>query len=745
MPTTVSSPLLLATVTEDLDEFDRLSRRSDVASPAGSVVGSLVSSLVNSQVGSQVGSQVSSSQRSAHAFSLSQFSDSKRSAPLTHHSAHTAPPRYRNSGAFVHGTKFQNFSSIMQQGLKAAKSEIFMIDEVRPDGRVPGLKDAPEILIFIDENKARSENMEFDYDAKLGTWKTRGIDGVIRPWFFQKVVDQRRGPGKANVLFQSKEDPMMQANKLRSLQKPRYLVHATYWQNVSGIMREGLVPAKNPVSDVRKPFRSLLQGAESHVYTLRPRGSSEMSEGLLQGHAFEKDVITKVIARDFSMDSTPEAMPEDAEAVHFLIDKDQVGLDTRPDALVVIDVEKAAKKGISLDMVQSGDKEDNIFVTGKIPPEILAGVEPNDPVNLPESLKAKIVNPKSFADIPIIDLRQDEATLIKQFKYACEEVGFMQITGHGVPEGLQQQHMALQEKFFKLDQSVKDQLRLSEASPVRGYFGRGGEDLDQVGSYQDKDGNKSRKDQKEALDCNGVPWSKPVGGYVAGVFGQQSQMPAEDLLPRFREVMEEYAAEMFKLCRRILEIMALILGKPRDFFEQHITQPVATHRILHYWPLKDFETEIGVGEHTDYGLLTILKQDLTGGLQVLNAKDGRWIHCCPIENAFVVNLGDMVSRWTAHRFKSTVHRVVNISAKDRYSVPYFLEPNMDTVIKYGGLSGKDAAGSEMHANAAKFQPPERLADSSEDTSEAILERFYRASGQLKYGPIKVRGFSETVG
>ncbi|CAE7521957.1 hxnY, partial [Symbiodinium pilosum] len=137
-----------------------------------------------------------------------------------------------------------------------------------------------------------------------------------------------------------------------------------------------------------------------------------------------------------------------------------------------------------------------------------------------------------------------------------------------------------------------------------------------------------------------------------------SQLPSEEELAGFRAVLDEYASEMFRLARRLLALMALALGKPRDFFEQHLTQPVATHRLLHYWPLEDYNTEIGVGEHTDYGLLTILKQDMVGGLQVLNAKDGRWIHCCPVKNAFVINLGDMLSRWTAHRFKHDPQNLV---------------------------------------------------------------------------------------
>ncbi|CAK0867931.1 unnamed protein product [Prorocentrum cordatum] len=225
---------------------------------------------------------------------------------------------------------------------------------------------------------------------------------------------------------------------------------------------------------------------------------------------------------------------------------------------------------------------------------------------------------------------------------------------------------------------------------------------------------QSRKDKKESLDTNGVPWSIPSGGSVARMFGQPSVLPEEDELPGFRAALEEYAAEMFRLSKKLLSIMARVLGHPADFFDQYLTAPVATHRLLHYWPLEDFQTEIGVGEHTDYGLLTVLAQDTVGGLQVLNAKDGRWVHCVPIPNAFVVNLGDMLARWTNHKFKSTIHRVVTISRKERYSVPFFLEPNMDAQIALGGI---------LPAGEAPAAPG--------DTAEDILERFYRASGQLK--------------
>lgn len=109
-------------------------------------------------------------------------------------------------------------------------------------------------------------------------------------------------------------------------------------------------------------------------------------------------------------------------------------------------------------------------------------------------------------------------------------------------------------------------------------------------------------------------------------------------------------------------------------------------------------------------MLTILKQDTVGGLQVLNAKDMQWVHAIPIKNAYVVNIGDMFARWTGHHFKSTIHRVVNLSLAERYSSPYFLEPNLDTVITPGEL----------------YKGPR--SDEEALSAEMILERYYRGAG-----------------
>jgi len=318
-------------------------------------------------------------------------------------------------------------------------------------------------------------------------------------------------------------------------------------------------------------------------------------------------------------------------------------------------------------------------------------------------------------------------------------VGFMQVIGHGVSSDLIQRHAEIHRRFFDLSSDIKEGLRLNEESPVRGYFGKGGEDLDNVLGKQvdaagkEKIAQQTRKDHKEALDLNGVPWSTPDGGQVAHDFGMPSRLPQSEL-KGFKEVVEEYNAEMMKMSRRLLSLMAQVLGQDADLFESHLTNPVATQRLLHYWPTEDFNTQIGVGEHTDYGLLTILKQDSVGGLQVLNAKDSTWVHATPIEGAFVVNLGDMLQRWTGNRFKSTVHRVVNTSNNDRYSVPFFLEPNMDSMIVPGGLcSAPDLDGCDRMQRRARLRKwwGQMREMGSAKSAEDILESFYRASGQLK--------------
>jgi len=129
----------------------------------------------------------------------------------------------------------------------------------------------------------------------------------------------------------------------------------------------------------------------------------------------------------------------------------------------------------------------------------------------------------------------------------------------------------------------------------------------------------------------------------------------------------------------VLRAMAVALGLDAGWFDEHLTaDPLVLFRIFHYPPLPVQDERWSVGEHTDYGLITILAQDSSGGLEV-RGPDG-WIAAPPIDNSFVVNLGDMLERMTGGRYKSTPHRVHNTSGLDRLSFPLFLDPAWDAEV-----------------------------------------------------------------
>jgi isopenicillin N synthase-like dioxygenase len=133
----------------------------------------------------------------------------------------------------------------------------------------------------------------------------------------------------------------------------------------------------------------------------------------------------------------------------------------------------------------------------------------------------------------------------------------------------------------------------------------------------------------------------------------------------------------------VMRAIALGLGLPADWFEQHLTDdPTILFRIFHYPPEPPdavSATQWGVGEHTDYGLLTLLAQDQLGGLEV-RALDGTWIDVEPTPGAIVCNLGDMLERLTGGRYRSTPHRVRNTSGASRLSFPYFFDPSWDATV-----------------------------------------------------------------
>jgi isopenicillin N synthase-like dioxygenase len=247
---------------------------------------------------------------------------------------------------------------------------------------------------------------------------------------------------------------------------------------------------------------------------------------------------------------------------------------------------------------------------------------------------------------------------------ACREHGFFYVTGHGVDESLQARLEALSRRFFAQDVVTKMQLRMELGGTAwRGYFPLGGELT------------SGRPDLKEGLYFGTeLPPDHPL--VVAG-----TPLHGANLFPAhiagFRETVLDYMAAMTTLGHGIVAAVAMSLGLERTYFADRYTRdPLILFRIFNYPgdpTAAGDEPRWGVGEHTDYGLLTILKQDDTGGLQVKSR--ARWIEAPPVPGTFLCNIGDMLDRMTGGTYRSTPHRVRNVTTRDRLSFPFFFDPH----------------------------------------------------------------------
>ena len=252
---------------------------------------------------------------------------------------------------------------------------------------------------------------------------------------------------------------------------------------------------------------------------------------------------------------------------------------------------------------------------------------------------------------------------------ACRNIGFFYLTGHGIPRSTIDKVFAEAKRFFDLPVEKKKEIAIEKSACHRGWFAMGGENLDpkqqrETGDF--KEGIKIGRDLP--LDHPLVKAGTPLHG--------PDQWPTG--LPGWHETMQGYYDAMVALGREVMHAFALALELPEDHFDRWLTGPMATLGPLHYPPQKGQITaaRIGAGAHTDFGCLTMLAQDPVGGLQVRNSA-GQWIDAPYVAESFVLNIGDMMERWTNGVFSSTLHRVINTSGRDRYSLPFFFDPIFD--------------------------------------------------------------------
>ena len=282
------------------------------------------------------------------------------------------------------------------------------------------------------------------------------------------------------------------------------------------------------------------------------------------------------------------------------------------------------------------------------------------------------MNLTEFSHVPVIDVgplvnRTVEHTQVaEQIGAACKKSGFFYIVGHGVDESLCRLLESLSRQFFDQSESAKMQSAMSRGGRAwRGYFPVGGELT------------SGKPDQKEGLYF-GAELAADHPDVLAG-----KPLHGPNLFPEvagFRQTVLRYIDALTQLGHTLMAGISLGLGLDEDYFEKrYLDDPLILFRIFNYPPAAANEDiPWGVGEHTDYGLLTILRQDDIGGLQV-KSRSG-WIDAPPIPGSFVCNIGDMLDRLTRGIYRSTPHRVVNTSQRNRLSFPFFFDPSFDAQI-----------------------------------------------------------------
>jgi isopenicillin N synthase-like dioxygenase len=278
--------------------------------------------------------------------------------------------------------------------------------------------------------------------------------------------------------------------------------------------------------------------------------------------------------------------------------------------------------------------------------------------------------------VPVVDISGDPRRVAGQIGAACRDLGFVTVTGHGVPEDVVERTGQVARTFFDLPDGEKQTLAEGGAQAgLPAYRPLRSESLAATL------GHKAPGDLKESLD-----WGPEVPGY-----GWPTRPPG------LRAAFEEYFAAVAALGERLRRLFALALGLPEDWFEPAFRGHSSSMRVINYPPPEgDVEPgQLRAGAHTDYGCMTILRTEdapgagsasgAPGGLQV-QTRSGDWLDVRAVSGSFVVNLGDMMARWTNDRWTATLHRVVvppvdRAAGSRRQTIVFFHDPRADAVIE----------------------------------------------------------------
>ncbi|KAL3422403.1 2OG-Fe(II)oxygenase superfamily protein [Phlyctema vagabunda] len=289
-------------------------------------------------------------------------------------------------------------------------------------------------------------------------------------------------------------------------------------------------------------------------------------------------------------------------------------------------------------------------------------------------------------EIPIIDLTRlnsanlsDRKALAQEIRAAATNTGFFYIKNHGIEETTIANAKNQLLNFFRQDMEKKLQVSKEKSKYFNGYNGPRSTNISPGESVDVKESLGWRYDPKydpepkplDAIPAEVQPWIR----------GEDFVWEGTSHLPGFKDEVLNYWAACLTLARKLVKVFALSLDIEEDYFDSRTTYPGADG-VFNYYPPRTAEEKakeaVGLGSHTDLQLFTLLWQDMTGGLQVLN-KEGQWIKAIPVEGTIVVNIGDFMMRLCNDTYRSTVHRVYNESAAERVSMPFFFGLNFNCV------------------------------------------------------------------
>ncbi len=288
----------------------------------------------------------------------------------------------------------------------------------------------------------------------------------------------------------------------------------------------------------------------------------------------------------------------------------------------------------------------------------------------------KPVDREAVKRLPVIDIsafvengpetaRAETAMALRE---ACINTGFFYISGHGISVGELDRCVELSHRFFELPADIK-MAYCAKSMAEPGYI--------RVGGVNPENADAKTTDLKERFSMD--RGAGPAAGSAAG----GAHWPSETVLPRFSQFLLSHLNKRYELTGALCRAFACSLFLPENFFDRYF-ENTAHASLLNYYPLLDeaalANNQWSFAPHTDYGAFTILSQDATGGLQVRNFA-GEWIEVPPIEGTFVINIGDLMSRWTNDLYTSNLHRARNVSGVARVSIPFFVTPHPDAIIE----------------------------------------------------------------